>query len=86
MDTLDRYITFFSKNSKHYCNCYRYPNDKIEVKCYDTMLEAINTYEKSVNMPEPRMVVINKFIPNFMINNIINKQFNLKIQFEDKKL
>ena len=86
MDTLDRYITFFSKISKQYCNCYRYSNEKIEVKCYDTMLEAINKDEKSVNMPESRMIVINKFFPNFIINNIINKQFNLKIQFENKKL
>jgi hypothetical protein len=85
MDTFDRYITFFLKISKQYCNCYRYSNDKIEVKCYDTMLEAINTDAKSVNMPESKMVVINKFIPNFMINDIINKQFNLKIDYVNQK-
>jgi hypothetical protein len=85
MDTLDRYITFFSKISKQYCNCYRYPNEKIEVKCYDTMLEAINTDEKSVNMPESRMIGINLFIPKFIINEIINKQFNLKIDYVNQK-
>jgi hypothetical protein len=84
MNNIDKIKEFgFTK----YCNCYNYPNNKINAECYDTVLEAVkahefrpNTYDKY----ESRLVYLNRLLPEFMQRLIINNAFNKPVNITNK--
>lgn len=62
-----------------YCNCYNMPYGKIEVECYDTVLEAIHKYETRKNDTsfDSKLVIMNKFWPQviqkIIVQNALSK-------------
>lgn len=60
-----------------YCNCYNNYN-KITVECYDTGLEATKSYQnrdKLNTSSDSRLVLVNKYYPEFLQKKIIQWQF-----------
>lgn len=76
------------KNPKivKWCNCYR--NDKfIKVQCFDTIEEANSRYIYEYNNKgieiESRLIKICKFMPLFMRERKIQREFEKKVIFDN---
>ena len=60
-----------------YCNCYSMLG-RINVECYDTILEANKKYETRTNDKknlESRLIIMKKFWPEFMQGIIVQNEF-----------
>ena len=74
METID-----FNK----YCNCYSMPYGKIQVECYDTVLEAIKKFEsrsKDLRV-DSRLVIMKKFWPQFIQRILVQNEFRKPVVF-----
>lgn len=62
-----------------YCNCYKY-NYTIVMDCYNNYDDAKkNLIEHPHNYYVSRMIIVNKLLPLFMKNFIINTKFHVDI-------
>lgn len=71
-------MSLFPEKFYKYCNCYNNDN-KINVECYDTVLEAIYTHEerdKLKTSSDSRLVILNKYYPEYLQKKIIQWQFS----------
>ena len=70
-----------------YCNCYNDPYRKITAECYDTVLEAIHAHETKPDRDHiygSRLVIVNKFLPEFMHKLFIQNEFRKPVIIIDK--
>lgn len=70
-----------------YCNCYSMPPyGKIQVECYDTVLEAINRHKsRSEDLRvDSRLVIMKKFWPEFMQRILVQTEFTKPVVFLPK--
>ena len=60
-----------------YCNCYSMPYGKINVECYDTVLEAIKKHENRSDdqRVDSRLIIMKKFWPQFIQKIIVQNEF-----------
>lgn len=67
-----------------YCNCYSRPYGAIQVECYDTVLEAIHKHENRQDDDrglDSRLVMMNKFWPQFIQKLIVQNEFRKPVVF-----
>lgn len=69
-----------------YCNCYNYKNyGSIEVECFDTVLEAVKSFEeredKTIPAYESKLLYVNKLFPEFVNKMIIQNAFRKNVVF-----
>ena len=75
-------------NFNKYCNCYSMPYGNINLECYDTVIEAINTHERQPddNRVDSRLVIMKRFWPVFIQKIIIQNIFRKPVVFISPKL
>ena len=70
-----------------YCNCYNFNNyGRIEVECFDTVLEAVKSFEeredKSISPAyESRLLYVNRLFPEFVNKMLIQNEFRKNVVF-----
>lgn len=75
-------------NFDSYCNCYSMPNGKIEVHCYDSVLEANNNhyFRSDDYRVDSRLVIMKKFWPTAIQKLIIQNEFKKPVILVSPKL